>query len=629
MHPSAQQRSIILLMVLGSGACRTKAAPGLEGFDCDSNTGVCVPRDAGNQDVSDGVSDSTSDVRADGDEDGDGRETIGAISITSPTSPAHTNASIRIQIALTPSSLAPTHVSLLIDDMSPVAVDASLAYDWNTSSPAIAEGPHQVKATAMVDGKTITSAAIVIIVDRQSPTITQRLPAPDSTEVSLSHPIQVLFSEALAPASLPGAITLATSAGPVPTTTTLSSDGTVATIAISNRASIPFPAIVTVSVKGTVSDLAGNQLGGTASWSWTAPLWLKLGSLPGQSPSLSLGPNDEPTICSALERIAGNTNDLVLQVGRHVAGQTWDTSFGTPQGVQGSSFVTSGGSVAVGADGQPIVAWPEFQGANTGNPATIHIAKWTGTTWDKTYSSVDAVAEAGSSARSPWLAVGPAGDLFLAWAEISQALAVSIYAGRWNGTAWDVSYGGLGVVGASAPVLRFDAAGRPLIGWAGALMKAGASRWTGTAWMTTPTYANSTSATLAIDSMDRPIATSISGLSTDPYLRIYTFSAGNWVETIPAIGRPALPSNAQMVLDRADHPVVAWIESDGTARNVRVARHDGSAWDLSYGVLSAIDGANTDGAAPQILLDSSDTPIVAWQETDGTRFSTFVWRSNH
>jgi hypothetical protein len=177
--------------------------------------------------------------------------------------------------------------------------------------------------------------------------------------------------------------------------------------------------------------------------------------------------------------------------------------------------------------------------------------------------------------------------------------------------------------------LRLDGAGRPAIGWAGALSTAGVSRWSGTAWTNTPTYANITSASLAIDAMDRPLVTSTSGQASDPYLRIYTLTSGGWVEMIPAIGTTAAPSNAQMVLDRADYPVVAWTESDGLARNVRVARHNGSAWDLSYGLLSAVDGAGTDATAPRILLDRFDTPVVAWQETDGTRFSTYVWRSNH
>jgi hypothetical protein len=627
MLSSAPNNTLLLLVVLGSAGCRTKAASGLDGFDCDPRTGVCVPSgDGGSQDQADGGSDSIADAS----DAGDRGQPVATISITRPSSPAQTNGTIRIQIAFTPTSSAPPQAELLIDDTTSVSIDAPFAYDWNTSNPAIPEGAHQVKARATVGAQVIMSAPVTIVVDRHPPSITNRLPGIDATEVSLSGPIEIVFSEALDPLSVTGAITLATTAGPIPTTATLGPDGTTITILLSDRRSLTFPATVTVSVKGSVADLAGNQLGSVASsWSWTAPLWVKLGTLPGQFPSLALDPGDHPVVCSAAQRVAGNTTDLLLQVGRHTAGQTWDTSAGTPQGAEGNSFVTGGGSVIVAGDGQHIVAWPEFQGANTGNPATIHIAKWTGTSWDRTYGSVDAVAEAGSGARSPWLTIGASGELFLAWAEISQALVVSVYAGRWTGASWDTSYGGLGIVGANAPVLRLDAAGRPVIGWAGALSTAGVSRWTGTAWMTTPTYANVTTATVAIDSMDRPLVTSTSGQTSDPYLRIETLSAGTWVEMIPAIGRAAPPSNSQMVLDRADHPVVVWTESDGTARNVRVARHDGSAWDLSYGVLSAIDGPNTDAAAPRILLDRSDTPVVAWQETDGARISTFVWRSNH
>ena len=56
---------------------------------------------------------------------------------------------------------------------------------------------------------------------------------------------------------------------------------------------------------------------------------------------------------------------------------------------------------------------------------------------------------------------------------------------------------------------------------------------------------------------------------------------------------------------------------------------DGAEWDFAYGSLDGFVGANSDGATPRMVLDQGGSPIVTWQETDGSVQSTYVWRSNH
>ena len=645
--------TLMLLLAVGAGGCRTKLADNLGGFDCDPKSGVCLPRVDGSTDGSDGGSPSTDggDVGSpsadsgdvgdggspntdggdgsdggDGGDGPDGGQIVPLVQIASPASPAYTNGSISIQVVFSPPSAAPAQVDLLDGSSKLVTISAPFTYVWNTA--LVAEGPHQITARAAFGAQTVTSAPVTIFVDRTRPQIRSQLPAPAATDVDLSNPIQIGFSEPLIPATVTGSVSLSAAGVAIPITTALSADGKTVTISLSNRSAITLPADVTVAVSATVSDLAGNQLGTVAPWLWHAPLWINYGMLLGQYPSLALDPSDAAIVCTAVEQGAIGSNEFLLQIARHGGGQTWDTSFGSPQGPQGTSFVPAGGSIAVGTDGQPIVAWPEFQGANTGNPTTVHIAKWSGTVWDKKYGQVDALQEIGSNARNPWLAIGASDQMFLTWAETSQALVVSVYAARWAGTSWDLSYGGIGVIGADGPVLHFDSGGQPVLGWR-AGSDNGVSRWTGSGWMTTPTYTNSTTATLALDATDQPIVTSISGQISDPYIHVLHLVAGAWQELVPAIGAGSQPANAQVLLDKGGHPVVAWADSDGSARNVRVARHTGTAWDLSYGVLSAVAGANTDATNPRILLDRFDTPVVAWQETDGTRFSTYVWKSNH
>jgi hypothetical protein len=149
--------------------------------------------------------------------------------------------------------------------------------------------------------------------------------------------------------------------------------------------------------------------------------------------------------------------------------------------------------------------------------------------------------------------------------------------------------------------------------------------------MLLPSYTSSTtSAALAIDPSGRPVVLSIAGSTTDQYARLYFFNSTSWAEEIPAAPTGLQARDAQLVIPADGHPVIAWSEYDTTAsaRVVRVSRHNGMQWDFIYGALDGRAGTNTDGAVYGLVLDRGGSPIVAWQETDGTRLSTYVWRSN-
>lgn len=609
MRRSQLSLPFVTLALVAAG-CRTRPAAGLTGLDCDPQSAVCVPRDAGSPSV-DG-----SDSAGDG-----GGVTI---EITKPVSPVYTNGSRTIQVAFSPASAAPSSADLFDGDTELATVSAPFTFVWDTSAlPAVPEGLHQITARATVAGKELSSDPVSIFVDRTAPGIANRSPSADATNVLFSDPIQILFSEAIDPATLAGAITLSTGVGQIATSATLAADGKTVDILLPDRRAVALPADVTVAIKATIADLAGNPLGPVAPWSWNAPLWVKLPMLSGKYPEIALGADDGPLVLNAVEQGAIGSNDLILQFARLMPSRVWDTSVSPPQGARPASRVSSDAALAVGADGLPVIAWPESQGST---PDTMHVAKWTGTAWDKSYGR--AVA-GGTNTYNPALAFSPSGDLFLAWEEPNPT-AFAVFAAKWTGTAWDTSYANVGVIGAANPVLKFGAGGAPLVSFC-TFSACQVARWAGTAWTLLPTYNSSQEQSLAIDAMDRPVVLSWSGQATDQYLRLFFLNQGAWVEEIPAISANLQPHDAELLIPADGHPIVVWTEYDTNAgsRVVRVARHTGAQWDFAYGSLDGVTGRNTDGAAPRLLLDGSGSPIVAWQETDGIAVSTYVWRSNH
>jgi hypothetical protein len=62
---------------------------------------------------------------------------------------------------------------------------------------------------------------------------------------------------------------------------------------------------------------------------------------------------------------------------------------------------------------------------------------------------------------------------------------------------------------------------------------------------------------------------------------------------------------------------------------LHVARYRGSAWDTTYGVLSAI--TNGDAIDAQMAVDRAGIPTVVWDERDSSSGidSVFVWKSNY
>jgi hypothetical protein len=609
------------LVVLVGSSCRTKLNPALDGFSCDEKTGVCFPTDGG-VDGSDGP--AGSDAQGDGDAGMDADAVGGgSIVISAPaTSPAYTNGKLAVQVSFTPATSMPTNVELLEGDTQIATLTGpSFSFSWDTTTEA--EGTYMLTARAEIDGRTVTSPPVSVVVDRTPPTVVpnSRVPAPGASEIALADPIQLVFSEPIAATSAATALVLSQTTGPVATKASLGADGKSLSVSISDRSTVTLsaaaPITLSATVSSTITDLAGNAIADPPQWSWTVPLWLDFGTVQGEAPSLSLDSTGVPFVSTAFEPGAIGSHVYNLQVNRHVQGKSWDASAGSPQ-TANSLVLASATSISVGADGHPVLAWSEEP---MGGTSSIHIARWTGSNWDTSYPSLDAVAGSSTNTYSPWLQTAGGSQLWVAWAEVGTNSVTDVYTANWTGSAWN-QLPAIGVIGAGSPILVLGAGGQPVVDWVAGASTAGVSVWGGQTWSTV-NYPASYGSGLALDKTQRPVVAFVDGNS----VRVRYVDA-NAEEFATAVPTAMQPSNPRLAIDSLNRAVVAWSDSDGTTKNVKVARWTGSQWDLSFGTLSALSTAGSDATAPTIVLDASDSPIVAWQELDSFRNATYVRKSN-
>ncbi|NTX52446.1 Ig-like domain-containing protein [Myxococcus sp. CA039A] len=121
-------------------------------------------------------------------------------------------------------------------------------------------------------------------------------------------------------------------------------------------------------------------------------------------------------------------------------------------------------------------------------------------------------------------------------------------------------------------------------------------------------------------------------------------TSGAWAFTVPywlpmggAIS--AYPGNTSaenvvMKMGTDGAPVIAWSESDGTTKNIQVARWDGSNWQPLGSSLSAVPENGTHTGRPTLSLDGTNHPTVIWEELSsngnqknlhGRRWSDTQW----
>lgn len=482
--------------------------------------------------------------------------------------------SVQLQVAVEGGTAESVEI---LKDGIPLARLSGPAYLYTWDTTQVEEGEYQLTARAMRGTEAFTSMARTIVVDRTAPRVVMRTPEPGARFVSIHDPIQVSFDEALKASSiLDSFVVLSTEReNNVAKALSLSEDGK--TLTILPNAPLSPPATVTLSLgegSAAVTDLAGNALS-ALSWSFTVPAWLPMGG--------ALSARDGDT----------SAENVVMKVG---------------------------------ADGNPVIAWSEFDGSSK----NVHVRRWDGMRWTDVGHALSASPDTGTHAEKPSLALDSEGRPVVVWEERTHSSGpTNLHGRRWSGSDWE-PLPAFDMDGPfqfrSGAAVAFDKAGNLLVAAdenvegiftvqlfrlapGGVAWERVAGRKQGTA----PSLAG-----LATDSDGRWVVAQ-SGLEWDGQSEYRAVSVQRKVmssETWSQLGAPVCsPAHrsvgaASLAVDGTGRPWLAWDEEADAGSSVYVAAWDGAgSWSMTGGALNSGAGVNV---APSMVTDGNGNPIVAW-----------------
>jgi hypothetical protein len=536
----------------------------------------------------DGGVDSTSGGGLDSGADDD-RAVV--LSILSPPSPTYTNASVTIEVTL---NVATANGVRVLKNGSLLAelADPPYSFAWDTKKEV--EGGYQLVAQSLIDGEIVMSQPVAIVVDRTPPEIVSSVPASGDTNVSLTDPIRVVFSEALAPATIVGgAVRFAFGSVTVNATATLGADGKTIDVAIADRSSLVLPGSMTETVGSTITDLAGNPFGG-ATWSASVPIWVDMGTIAGGYPQMVLGVGGAPVVV---------TGDGTLRIARYMGGTTWDESIPSPEIAATNAQRANTFGIATAKIGDLFVTWVDS--------GSVQVARWTGTAWDRSWTSLSSVGRA----INPAVAVNAKNAPVVYWEADIQGSTFFYQSNvsEWNGTGW-TSLPGLPMGPCNSVPCRLilDKSERPAVEVNSALW-----RWSGSMWSGPSGFS---AAGLALNASDQVLSVQ----DTETALQVVALSSqGSLTNYVPVLSEPAVRINPdetpQLAVDSLNQPIVVWYYGG----NLHVARWTGSTWDQSYGVFPASRGKAA------IVVAQGSIPILARQDQAAGGLVTRVTKSNH
>jgi hypothetical protein len=518
-------------------------------------------------------------------------------------------------VTVTPGNNPPPAVDIQVDDMLLATVQPPFEYPWDTTGAT--QGQHQVRATATIAGTTITSDPVTIWVDRTPPSVSTRTPAQNATNVALSDPVRVTFSEPLDPSSISDAsVTLSSGGTTLATSATLDNDGQTIDVALNPQTFSSFPATITAAVSPSVKDLAGNSVGTLPSWAWTVPLWVKMPQLAASWGYVALDPAGRPNVAYLTDTGSGTRT---LGVARSLPGAQWDATLGSP------APTAADAAIAVATDGMPIVAWSDSQSAH------VLAARWNGSAWNALGGDIEAFVPPVDRVQVSSVAVTPSGTSLVGWSG-QQGVTSNGYVASSTGNGWDALPSGQ-AAGTGGPAVRVDSKGNPIALFAGYV---GVPRTIETyqngAWTSVDSEAGLLD--VAFDSQDRPVALVSTTESNVAVFHLRVAGSSPPLDVTPTLptGTSGVVGLGRLVFGGKGNPVVLWIQKDATGANrLHVARFNGTAWDTTFGVLSALPGNTGDVQRADLAVDATGAPTVIWTEEDTTSGASavYVWKSNY
>jgi hypothetical protein len=373
------------------------------------------------------------------------------VSITSPTGTVFVRENVTVQINV--SGGTPDGVELLKDGSPLATLVPPYQYTWNVTNEP--ERSYTLSARAKQGEVTYTTSTVLTVnVDRTPPTIADRTPAPNATDVPRNSPISVVFSEAIDPTSLTDSSVYLyrSGGGPISRTLQLSGDGR--TLIISPTTNYDPPSYFSLSLNG-LRDRAGNALT-YAYWNWTVPGWLQLSRFDYTS-----GEN-----CGQIKMDASNnpvalctitTGGVMRGYVKRYRNNTWETLGGGAFNTDiNKSIVYSDVRYAhsiswsLKSDGSPVVAWVE-SGANTN---LVYVKELRGNTWFLLSGPLNiSLAQTTYPPTETALALAANDTPVVSFVE-----GRSVYVRRFNGGSWSI-FGNSFVPGSE--VVNYTAPQRP------------------------------------------------------------------------------------------------------------------------------------------------------------------------
>ncbi|HET8985034.1 MAG TPA: Ig-like domain-containing protein, partial [Trueperaceae bacterium] len=445
-------------------------------------------------------------------------------------------------------------------------------------------------------------------VDTTAPTVTAHTPADGDDNVSVHAPITVRFSEALAPESVTDSTVQLAGTGSIAIAKTLdlSNDGV---LTVTPVASLTLPQDMVLSLTSGLHDPSGNALV-PITYSWTLPNWLRLGDDPvmqyeadSQVYSPLLAVDGAGTLVVAGNQVAypearlrrwdgeawqalplpsddGSTlmvhdiefDDLgrLVMVWLHRTSATSDFYVSRLEGAAwthlgdgllvGSTMYPEAAAVAIGADGEPVVAWSEK--VDPGNSQTDqYVKRWNGTSWVQLGSKLDVTDN--NMVQVIGVALSLGGAPLVSWLEtVTDVTRVRTF---------DATTSSWGSVGTSPFV---DYQPQLLVPASGGLLAVGA---------------------------------------TTTGIRVYAFNGTNWVQRgAPALRQAgAVPRTPSVHLTAAETVVAAWSEyvSATSMAEVNVAELTDEGWVyLGAPIDIPVEFSITE---PSLVLLGDDLPAIA------------------
>jgi protocatechuate 3,4-dioxygenase beta subunit len=529
------------------------------------------------------------------------------VALASPTGTVHVRGAVEVQ--LTVAGGPPSAVELLKDGAVLARLSPPYHYTWETAAEA--EGAHLLSARASAGTQTAGSEVATVVVDRTGPRVTLRQPGPGDAQVPADAALQVVFDEDLLPASVTAQSLVVAGPGGAPLAQSLTqTDARTLRVTLAAR---PVPPIVlSATLAGTLTDLAGNpvQLPADATWTFTmsgSPGWLQVGGGPIASPgwegsgAAAVAVDGSGTIWTVrvlAPPSPGTPADAGNVEVRRWSGTAWEQVGPALNTIPGGA--TGYPDLALDATGAPLVLY-----GNGGD--RLHVGRWNGQAWTALGAEGDLAPS--NLLFKAFLTVGPDGPL-AGWSSFDLLSTIEARLNRWDGVAWRQ-------VGQAIPILADRAAAQGDRLWTAGFSNGEclAWRWDGASWASQGAFPAST-IDLAASATDVAVAY-FTGASCDvgscAQLQVerWTGTAFQRLAGDPSGGLPLGRSGSPSIqLGPGGNPVVAWTVERPSGTQVLVAAWDGAGW-LQLGPIPVGIGSRVD-----LALDPSGEPIVAEASID-------------